>query len=352
MMKTPAYNLFSFDVVLIDCYLLTEAFLERLKLKWPCRSLSCTPLALRWHLPSSANSPSAHFTVPLFCHLPLNLFLSSPPLSSFSFQSSSLSPFPFFFFLFSSVITPFHLYFKVLEGEDLFISFVSKLLETPLLKLDSFPLALFEATVMIPIRVSSATPGSQIERWPLLLLWRDQSFQKLVRSAACPVILAELLFWVTFLCSPEDPLPPKVGKCTFSPGTVWLIILSGEAARLNKMRSHTSPIESPWERKHVVIPSAHLAHTHAFLMKRCIVSVSVPHFLIGGTGTKRKRCWQKWKGQLALGIKGIMATLRDQSMSLHEGITVDRDGHVGTLIGLPWGSLCSSFSSDRKHTLT
>lgn len=113
------------------------------------------------------------------------------------------------------------LYFKVLEGVDLFISFVSKLLETPLLKLGSFLLALFKATLMIPIRVSSTTPGSQTEQWPLLLLWRDQSFQKLERSAACPVILAELLFWATFMCSPKDPLPPNVvGKYTFSPGTV------------------------------------------------------------------------------------------------------------------------------------
>lgn len=152
---------------------------------------------------------------------------------------------------------------------------------------------------------------------------------------------------------PKIPLfPPRLWVSALSPQELWLIILSGEAACLNKMSSHTSPIESPWERKHVVIPSAHLAHTHAFLMKRCIVSASVPHFLIGGTATKRKRCWQKWKGQLALGIKGIMATLRDQSMSLHGGITEDRDGDVGTLIGLPWGSLCFSFSSYWKYTLT
>lgn len=163
MMKTPAYNLFLFDVVLIDCYLLTEAFLERLKLKWPCRSLSCTPLALRWHLPSSANTPISTLyctTFLSFAFGPL-LILTTPVI--FFFPTFFPLPLPF---LLLSLFLCDHpsLYFKVLEDVDLFISFVSKLLETPLLKLDSFLLALFEATLMIPIRVSSATPGSQTER--------------------------------------------------------------------------------------------------------------------------------------------------------------------------------------------
>lgn len=92
---------------------------------------------------------------------------------------------------------------------------------------------------------------------------------------------------------PRVPFPQMLLVNVLSSQELWLIILSGEAAFLNKMSSHTSPIESLWERKHVVIPSAHLAHTHAFLMKRCIVSVSLLYFLIGGRGTKRKRCWQK-----------------------------------------------------------
>lgn len=118
---------------------------------------------------------------------------------------------------------------------------------------------------------------------------------------------------------PEIPFPQMLLVSALSSQELWLIILSGEAAFLNKMSSHTSSIESRWERKHVVIPSAHLAHTHAFLMKRCIVSVSLLYFLIGGRGTKRKCCWQKrkkWKGQLALGIKGIIAILKDLPISL------------------------------------
>lgn len=145
---------------------------------------------------------------------------------------------------------------------------------------------------------------------------------------------------------PRIPFPQMLLVRVLSSQELWLIILSGEAAFLNKTSSHTSPIESLWERKHVVIPSAHLAYTHAFLMKRCIVSVSLLYFLIGGRGTKRERCWQKkWKGQLALGIKGIIAILKDLSTSLQEGIPFDRDGDVGTLVGLPWGSLWFSFLS-------
>lgn len=164
-MKTPDYNLFSFDLVLIDCHLLAEAFLDRLKLKWPCPSLSCTPLALLWHLPSSANTPSAHFT-----HCTTFLSFAFEPLLSLS--SPAIFFFPTFFPLPISLLflllSPFlcdhpPLYFKVLEGIDLFI-FSPKLLETPLLKLNSFLLALFKATLMIPIRASSATPGSQTER--------------------------------------------------------------------------------------------------------------------------------------------------------------------------------------------
>lgn len=178
------------------------------------------------------------------------------------------------------------------------------------------------------------------------LLLRDQSIPNvcevccLLRHPGTAAFLNDL-----YCIHPKIPFPQILLVSALSPQELWLIILSGEAAFLNKMSSHTSPIESPWERKHVVIPSAHLAHTHAFLMKRCIVSVSVRHFLIGGKGTKWNRCWKKWKGQLALGIKEIMEILSDRSTSLHDSITFDRDGDVGRLVDLPRGFLCSSFSS-------
>ena len=62
-----------------------------------------------------------------------------------------------------------------------------------------------------------------------------------------------------------------------------------EADFLNKIRSHTSPIESPWEQEtccNALGPSG--PYSFAFLMKRYIVFVSVMHFLVGRRGTKSK----------------------------------------------------------------
>lgn len=138
----------------------------------------------------------------------------------------------------------------------------------------------------------------------MLLLLRDQGFP--VWEVSCLSNGPDSAAFLNDLhcILPGIPFPQMLLVSVLSSQELWLIILSGEAAFLNKMSSHTSSIESLWERKHVVIPSAHLAHTHAFLMKRCIVSVSLLYFPIGGRGTKRKCCWpKKMKGATGTGDK-------------------------------------------------
>lgn len=62
------------------------------------------------------------------------------------------------------------------------------------------------------------------------------------------------------------------------------------------------------------------------------VCAALPHWR---DRNKKEALLTKMKGATGSGDKRDHVTLRDQSMSLHEGITVDRDGDVATLIGLP-----------------
>lgn len=143
--------------------------------------------------------------------------------------------------------------------------------------------------------------------------------QELV-GAIVSLVLAELLFWMTFtVICPRSPHPhPLTGhwEASFPPRN-WLIILSGEADFLNEINSHTSPIESPWEQEtccNVLSPSGQ--YSFAFLMKRYIVSVLVMHFLVegeeqkGSVVDKNKRPWATRRK------KESMHILRDQPPSL------------------------------------